>query len=795
MSPTPDDTERLLADSAASFLAAQDSLARVRAARAGAPAYSAQAWCGLAAQGWLALRLPQERGGSGLGLRHAMRLTEAFGRRVLPEPYVACALMPAVLAAHLPATPSWDRITGGLVDGGYRASVAWQTDPQALDAGFAGVRADERAGALVLEGESHGVIGAPLADALLVCAVLDGAPALIAVPREAAGLAIEDLTGSDGGTVSSVRLRQVAVGSTAVLARGDAVARAMSAALAEATLASAAQLVGVAAAALDITLDYLKVRVQFGQPIGSFQSLQHGAADVRIQQALAIAACAAALTRFETAPGEPATAAAIAAAKARASDAALMAGRFGVQAHGAIGFAAESDIGLFLKSALRLGAWLGNGPQQRRRYGALARAAATAQSLPCAISASDSGPVPDAASALPSAVPAQSAALNGVGANTLDDETFRTRLRQWIAANYRSPLRNPLKRLTGEDARDWLRAQHRDGWRAPGLPAEHGGMGLSLRKQRIYQEELERFGIARPIDHGLRLLAPVLLSYGSDAQRAHWMPRILASEDTWCQGYSEPNAGSDLAGLRTAAVVRGDELVVNGQKIWTSLATDANMIFMLVRTSTEARKQQGITFLLVDLRSPGIRIRPIRTLAGDQNLCEVFFDDVVVPRANVIGELGQGWTIAKALLGFERFSHGSPELVNYALGVLQRTGVAMGLEGSESYRDLCARLACDVADSTALYEQVCEAALQGVDASGDASMLKLFVAELVQRIAEAASELAGQCGGVFGAAPALGLADDLEWLFMVTRPVTIYGGSSQLQRNLIATRFLGLPAG
>ena len=182
MSPTPDDTERLLVDSAASFLAAQDSLARVRAARTGAPAYSAQAWCGLAAQGWLALRLPQERGGSGLGLRHAMRLTEAFGRRVLPEPYVACALMPAVLAAHLPATPSWDRITGGLVDGGYRASVAWQTDPQALDAGFAGVRADERAGALVLEGESHGVIGAPLADALLVCAVLDGAPALIAVP-------------------------------------------------------------------------------------------------------------------------------------------------------------------------------------------------------------------------------------------------------------------------------------------------------------------------------------------------------------------------------------------------------------------------------------------------------------------------------------------------------------------------------------------------------------------------------------------------------------------------------------
>jgi len=780
MSLPSDDTERLLAESAARFLATQDSLARVRAARPGAPAYSAEAWRGLAAQGWLALRLPQERGGSGLGLRHAMRLTEAFGRCVLPEPYVTGALMPAVLAGHLPAAPGWSRITGGLIDGGYRASVAWQADPQALDPGFDSVRAEMQANALVLEGVCHGVVGAPLVDSLLVCAGLDGEPVLIEVPRDAPGIAFEDHATSDGGTVSGLRLHRVALDASAVLARGEAVGQAMSAALAEATLASAAQLVGIAGAALDITLEYLKIRVQFGKPIGSFQSLQHGAADARIQQALAAAACGSALARFEAAPNEPATRAAIAAAKARASDAALQAGRFGVQAHGAIGFAAESDIGLFLKSALRLSSWLGNGMQQRRRYGALSRTVAA----------------PASAVSLPSAPP-DPANLSGIGANALDDETFRSRLRRWIAANYRSPLRNPLKRLTGEDARAWLRAQHRDGWRAPGLSVEHGGMGLSLRKQRIYQEELERFGIARPIDHGLRLLAPVLMRYGSDAQRARWMPRILASEDTWCQGYSEPNAGSDLANLRTAAVVRGDELVVNGQKIWTSLATDANMIFMLVRTGTgtEVRKQQGITFLLVDLRTPGIRIRPIRTLAGDQNLCEVFFDDVVVPRDNVVGELGQGWTIAKALLGFERFSHGSPELVNYAYGALQRTGTALGLEGSESYRDLCARLACDVADSTALYEQVCEAALLGLDASGDASMLKLFVAELLQRIAEAATELAGQCGGLLGSAPALGLADDLEWLFMVTRPVTIYGGSSQLQRNLIATRLLGLPAG
>ena len=382
--------------------------------------------------------------------------------------------------------------------------------------------------------------------------------------------------------------------------------------------------------------------------------------------------------------------------------------------------------------------------------------------------------------------------MNRFDANSLTDDEFRTRFRNWIAANYPSQLRCPLERLAGEEARGWLRAQHRDGWRAPGLPPEHGGMGLSLRKQRIYQEELERFGIARPIDHGLRLLSPVLIRYGSEAQRAFWLPRLLSCDDVWCQGYSEPGAGSDLASLRTSAELRGDDLVVNGQKIWTSGATDANMIFVLVRTSTEARKQQGITFLLADLRSPGIRIRPIRNLAGDERLCEVFFDHVVVPRSNVIGELGQGWSIAKALLGVERFSHGSPELVNYASAVLRRTGTALGLDDSESYRDLCDRFACDVADATALYEQVCEAALEGIDASGDSSMLKLFVAELLQRIAEAATELAGQQGGVLGRAA--GLDDDLEWLYMITRPVTIYGGTAQLQRNLIATHLLGLPA-
>ncbi len=375
--------------------------------------------------------------------------------------------------------------------------------------------------------------------------------------------------------------------------------------------------------------------------------------------------------------------------------------------------------------------------------------------------------------------------------NALDDETFRSSWRDWIQTHYDSPLRDPLHRLTGTAARDWLRAQHRDGWRAPGLAAVHGGMGLSLRKQLIYQEELERHGVARPMDMGLRLLAPVLVRYGTPAQQARFLPAILSADEVWCQGYSEPNAGSDLANLKMTATDHGDHFVVDGQKTWTTMASDSDWIFLLVRTSKEARKQQGITFLLADLRSPGIRIRPIRTLAGDEHFCEVFFDSVKVPKAQMVGAMGEGWTVGKALLGFERFSHGSPELVRHAYCVLHRTGQALGLQASERYRQSLERHACDVADACALYEQVCEVALSGGNADDDFSMLKLFNAELVQRMAESASEFAGQHAGVLGQTPELD--QDLEWLYMITRPLTIFGGTTQVQRNLLAARALSLP--
>jgi len=377
--------------------------------------------------------------------------------------------------------------------------------------------------------------------------------------------------------------------------------------------------------------------------------------------------------------------------------------------------------------------------------------------------------------------------------DALPDAVFRQQWRDWIAVHYVSALRGPLQRLVGVEARAWLAAQHRDGWRAPGLARAHGGMGLSLRKQWIYQQELERFAAARPMDMGLRLLAPVLLRYGSVEQQAQLLPRILSAEDTWCQGYSEPGAGSDLASLRTAAVAHGDGFLVNGQKTWTTMADDSDWIFLLVRTGTGGRKQDGLSFMLADMRSPGITVRPIRTLAGNTHFCEVFFDDVFVPRTGLVGEPGAGWSIGRTLLGFERLSHGSPEVLRYAFDVLQRTCASLPPEEAMRAMPTMERHACDMADATALYDDVCATAAAGGDTAAAFSVLKLFNAETSQRIAETAHELVGQWGGVQGIPVESGLGDDLEWLYMVTRPLTIFGGTSQIQRNLIATGALGLP--
>mgnify|MGYP000362323308 FL=1 len=238
--------------------------------------------------------------------------------------------------------------------------------------------------------------------------------------------------------------------------------------------------------------------------------------------------------------------------------------------------------------------------------------------------------------------------------NLLEDEAFRLHVRSWIEAEYPADLRNPPKRLHWEENKVWYYKLAEKGWLCPGWPREFGGLGLSPAKQIIFTEEVERHGCARTNDHGIVMVGPLLINHGTREQQQRFLPKILSGEHIWCQGYSEPNAGSDLAALRTEAVLDGDTYVVNGQKIWTTLAMDANWCFLLVRTDKNAKKQEGISFLLVDMNTPGITVKPIINLEYHDEFCEVFFDNVRVPAANLVGTPNRGWDMAKALLSFER---------------------------------------------------------------------------------------------------------------------------------------------
>ena len=349
---------------------------------------------------------------------------------------------------------------------------------------------------------------------------------------------------------------------------------------------------------------------------------------------------------------------------------------------------------------------------------------------------------------------------------------------------------------------EWQQRLYEKGWIAPGWPEEHGGTGWSVTQTFIYNSERSACGAPDVIPFGLIMVAPVIIAYGNDEQKERFLPRILKSEDWWCQGYSEPGAGSDLASLKTKAELDGDEYVINGSKIWTTYAQYADWIFCLVRTDNSGRKQEGISFLLIDMNTPGITVRPIDTIDGFHHLNEVFFDNVRVPVANRIGEEGKGWTYAKSLLVHERLS--IAEVADSKRGLNElREWARQEINGGKSLLEdpMFARRLSEVEMDLMALEYTELRALadiaEGNPPGPESSLLKLQGTEIQQAVQGLRMDVAGYySAAVQGdlSADELGhdFADLAQKLYFRGRASTIYGGSNEVQKNITAKFVLGL---
>ena len=394
-----------------------------------------------------------------------------------------------------------------------------------------------------------------------------------------------------------------------------------------------------------------------------------------------------------------------------------------------------------------------------------------------------------------------------------EDAAFEAEVERFLEDNVTDDIRE-AGRLTGGVLSDfdaclkWTRILHGRGWSAPAWPVDYGGPGWTAIQRYIFDSACQRAGTPRLFSMGTRMVGPVVMRYGTDAQKADYLPSILSGEDTWCQGYSEPGSGSDLASLQTRAVADGEDYLVNGSKIWTTGAQFANRMFCLVRTATEGKPQEGISFLLIDMDTPGIVVEPIISFSGDHELNQVFFDDVRVPRRNRVGEENQGWTVAKYLLEFERggaaYSPGLHAAIRRIrrIAAQARTSDAAALADDAGFRRELAAAEIAVTATEMTEKRVMSALSQGQNPGSAASQLKVMGSELLQCVTELAVTAIGYYAApdqpdarVPGSNVApIGTAEAVTVVpkYLNSRAATIYAGSNEIQRNILAKAVLGM---
>jgi len=381
-----------------------------------------------------------------------------------------------------------------------------------------------------------------------------------------------------------------------------------------------------------------------------------------------------------------------------------------------------------------------------------------------------------------------------------EETAFRDEVRAWIGANLPSELRDKVlnyRELTKDELLRWHTMLARKGWIAPHWPKEWGGTDWTVVQRYIFEEECGAAGCPPIVPFGVRMCAPVLLRFGTDAQKQRFLPRIYNGDDFWVQGYSEPGAGSDLASLKTRAVREGDHYVVTGQKIWTTLGHYGDWIFCLVRTDPKTEKRQdGISFLLIDMKTPGITVRPIVLLDQSREVNEVFFDDVCVPAENLVHEENRGWTVAKFLLGYERMGTGNIAVCKRELARVKELAAPAGLLNDTRFTDRLTRVEVELMALEITNLRYLDQLRGGRPPGAEVSLLKIKGTEIQQALTELMMQTAGPLAPIFRPvtpdAPFDALTATLFPRYCNVRKATIYAGSNEIQRNIIAKATLGL---
>ncbi|HVW32432.1 MAG TPA: acyl-CoA dehydrogenase, partial [Acidimicrobiia bacterium] len=742
-----------------------------RACYDGGPAIDRAAWSGLADMGLIALSAPATIGGSGGSLMDETLVAEQAGAHAAAVPVVTPSALGSVLGAigGTPAKEVLAEATGGgkVLVVALSASLGFSLPFEARSDGPE----------WFLTGTVDDLVEGAGADGFLVPVRRDGQVSWFVVERAGDGITVVDQPSLD----RAQRPAGLTCSGAAATFIGETGGPVLADAFDRAVVLVAAQAVGAASRALELSVDYAKERRQFGRPIGSFQAVKHKLADMLIDLENARSAVYNAAWAVDGDRADRALAVRL--AKAVGTENAVKIVHDAIQAHGGIGFTWEYDLHLLLRRVKTAQLVLGSPDGHFDAMGTELFARRAARSAGDGIGAGLSEIV-DAAG----------------------DRQFLAEFSAWLDEHLPAGWGTPDFRLPkdAEERRAFFvglqRSMAAGGWVGIHWPEEFGGRNATLAQQVTYHAEMVRRGIPPfPGHRGITIVAPTLIKHGTPDQQARFIGRIRTGDDLWAGGFSEPEAGSDLASLRTRAVIDGDTVTINGQKIWTSSARWCNWIYTLVRTDPGAPKHEGISVVLVPLDSPGITVRPIRQITGSAEFNEVFFDDVVVPVENIVGPVNQGWQVNRTTLSHEHFTLFIGAQARYARSVDTIIGTACAraeeVDAAEAVR-LRNRLARQWAISQLLLINGMRnvARVQaGGDPGPEGSIMKVFGQEAEKALFELALDILGPRGVLDRGAD--GAIDRGKWLYgyLGSRAATIGGGTSEVHRSKIGENVLGLP--